>query len=213
MKNNNSLFITFEGLDGCGKTTQAKLLQLYLQLAGIKSIYTKEPGGTEIGNEIRKILLNPDNFTIDIYTELFLLMANRNQHVNELILPALNDGYNVICDRFSESTYIYQGGKNGISDYIIDLVNDIATKNVKDPDITFIIDTDIDMCLSRMKDKNNRLDNFCKENFKYLEQNLYERAIISNRKNMYIIDGNKSIVDVANDIVEIVDNYFKLKKK
>lgn len=132
-------FITFEGPDGSGKTTQVRRLTAYLQDAGFTTAATREPGGTEVAEKIRGILLDPLNRQMTDRTEALLYAASRSQHVEELIQPALADGKIVICDRFTDSTIAYQGfGRKQDLEFLAQ-VNEIATRGLK-PDLTLLLD-------------------------------------------------------------------------
>lgn len=131
-------FITFEGIDGTGKTTQSKLLDSYLKKKGYSVLLVYEPGGTEIGERIRDLLLH-GQAEISSLTELFLYEASRAQLVEEVIKPALNEGKIVICDRFTDATIAYQGYGRGLKKEAIGLLNKKATKGVI-PDLTFCLD-------------------------------------------------------------------------
>jgi dTMP kinase len=145
------LFISFEGIEGSGKTTQARLLYEYLCRKGSDVILTEEPGGTEIGREIRKILLSPRHLNMHPVTELLLYNASRCQHLNEIIIPALRSSRIVITDRFTDSTYAYQGWGRSIDMDIIDGLDRISTGNIR-PDITFLIDIDVETGLRRNRE-------------------------------------------------------------
>ena len=138
MKNKKYVFITIEGCEGCGKTTQSKLLKEYLESKGLAVILTREPGGSDVAEQIRNILLNPKN-TIYPFCELMLYEAARIQHLQEVIKPNLEKGYVVICDRFTDSTLAYQGYARGIDRDIIVKLNNIATEGIK-PDLTIYLD-------------------------------------------------------------------------
>ena len=136
---NNSLFITFEGIDGCGKSTQVKMLMDRLDGKNIESLLVREPGGTRISEEIREVLLMNRNDTMAKRTEALLMTASRAQLTKEVIIPKLEAGTWVIADRFKDSTLAYQGGGRGLDlNYLIQL-NEFATYEL-DPDITFFID-------------------------------------------------------------------------
>ena len=136
---NNSLFITFEGIDGCGKSTQVKMLMDRLDGKNIESLLVREPGGTRISEEIREVLLMNRNDTMAKRTEALLMTASRAQLTKEVIIPKLETGTWVIADRFKDSTLAYQGGGRGLDlNYLIQL-NEFATYEL-DPDITFFID-------------------------------------------------------------------------
>lgn len=135
------IFITFEGIEGCGKTTHAKLLCDYLIDKGYPSIYTREPGGTKLGEEVRRILLNPQNVNISDETELFLFEACRSQIVEEVISPALKKKMIVICDRFTDATLSYQSFGGGLDIKVVETLNKIASKELT-PDLTILLDVD-----------------------------------------------------------------------
>lgn len=132
-------FITFEGGEGCGKSTQAKLLYQKLEQHNIHSLLTQEPGGTPLGNKIRSVLKVKRDFTISPLSELFLFAACRGQLIHDVIDPALHSGKVVVCDRFSDSTVVYQGLARGLDLPLIDSVNFIATGGLK-PDVTILLD-------------------------------------------------------------------------
>ena len=144
-------FVTFEGGDGCGKTTQSLLIVKKLKGLGFDVVHTREPGGTMVAEALRKILLNPENNIAPI-TELLLYEACRAQHTNELILPALKDGKFVICERYTDATVAYQGFGRGLDRKIISQLNSIATSGLV-PDITILFDFDIGKGLSRANDR------------------------------------------------------------
>jgi dTMP kinase len=147
------LFITFEGIEGCGKTTQVKRFVKRLKGLGISLITTLEPGGTRIGEDIRKILLDSRNKNLSPLTELILYAADRAQHVEELIKPALDEGKWVICDRFFDATVVYQGIARGQDMELIGILNEEATQGIQ-PDITFLLDCPVDMGLNRALERN-----------------------------------------------------------
>ncbi|NNG07208.1 MAG: dTMP kinase [Desulfobacteraceae bacterium] len=147
------MFITFEGIEGCGKTTQVKRFAKRLKGLGISLITTLEPGGTRIGKDIRKILLDSRNRNLSPLTELFLYAADRAQHVEELIKPALDEGKWVICDRFFDATVAYQGIARGQDMELIGILNEEATQGIQ-PDITFLLDCPVHMGLNRALERN-----------------------------------------------------------
>jgi dTMP kinase len=145
-----STFVTFEGPEGSGKTTQAKRLKKALEKRGLDVLLTREPGGTDIGDAIRDILLNPDHSHMDPLTELFLYEANRSQHVTEVIQPALDDDKIVLCDRYSDASLIYQGVARGIGTDTVHQLNELATRSLK-PDLTIILDVNTKDGLDRAR--------------------------------------------------------------
>ena len=144
------LFITFEGIEGCGKTTQAELLADYFQQQGREVLLTREPGGPKISESIRKILLSKDNFEMLPETEMLLYMASRSQHTGEWIIPAIESGKDVISDRYYDSSIAYQGAARKIERNIIDIIIKYATFGLR-PDLTFLIDLPTEKGLSRLK--------------------------------------------------------------
>jgi dTMP kinase len=149
-------FITFEGIDGSGKTTQFRMLGSWLRDRGKEAIETVEPGGTAIGRQIRKILLDPANAGIQPRAELLLYFASRAQNVDEVIRPALDAGRIVLCDRFTDSTLVYQGSGRGIDTSVVLDLDRIACRGLK-PDVTFLIDIDLETSLTRAKRRNDRV--------------------------------------------------------
>lgn len=133
------VFITFEGPDGAGKSTQIKKFAAYLEKRGHQVQLTREPGGTPLGDRVRKVVLDPAAGVVDDRTETLLYLASRAQHVAELIIPALAAGKVVVCDRFSDSTLAYQGIARGLGLDKIDQLNEFATGGLQ-PDLTFLLD-------------------------------------------------------------------------
>jgi dTMP kinase len=151
-------FITFEGIDGCGKTTQLRLLAESLRAEGRDIVETVEPGGTEIGRLIRKILLDPASKEITPRAELLLYFASRAQNVEQVIRPALARGAIVLCDRFTDSTLCYQGCGRGLDTQTILDLDQIACAGVQ-PDLTILIDIDVATSQERARRRNERTAN------------------------------------------------------
>ncbi len=147
-------FITFEGIEGSGKSTQIVLLANYLKSSGNRVLLTREPGGTPIGDQIRKILLDPANKALDSSAELLLYAASRAQHLSEVILPALEAGLIVLCDRFSDATLAYQGYGRGLNRETIQELDWIVTSGMR-PNLTLLFDIDAATGLSRAQGRNN----------------------------------------------------------
>ncbi|MGD9416287.1 MAG: dTMP kinase [Desulfobacterales bacterium] len=133
------MFITLEGIEGSGKTTQIDRLADFLAQNGIKCVITRQPGGTVIGESIRSILLNPENDTLAPMTELLLYLADRAQHINEVIKPALATGQTVVCDRYFDATVVYQGFARGLSVQLLKDLHQLLFDNLK-PDVTLLLD-------------------------------------------------------------------------
>ena len=152
-----SLFITFEGGEGCGKSTQSRLLKEKLEQQNIPVVLTHEPGGTSLGTEIRKLLKRKRSSTISPQAELFLFAASRVQLVTELIRPALEETKVVICDRFTDSTLVYQGYGRGLDLTIVETVNNMATEHLK-PDLTILLDMSPELGLARKQSLKDRFE-------------------------------------------------------
>lgn len=148
-----SLFITFEGVEGSGKTTQIQRLKRYLTRKGFLCKVTREPGGTPISEKIRKILLDPDHRDLIPLSELFLYEAARAQHIHEVITPLLKRGVVVLCDRFSDATLAYQGYGRKLDQNLIRKLNRLASRGIK-PDLTFLLDCPSDLGLKRALQRN-----------------------------------------------------------
>jgi dTMP kinase len=143
-------FITFEGSEGCGKSTQVQRLATRLDQAGIRSLVTREPGGTAIGEKIRHLLqFAPESFAMAPETEVLLFEASRAQLVRETIQPALEEGTAVLCDRFFDSTTVYQGVARKLSPEMVESLNAFAVGHVR-PDVTFILEIDVETARARM---------------------------------------------------------------
>lgn len=204
------ILITFEGIEGCGKTTQAQLLYEYLKSRGIPCLLVYEPGGTKIGEKIRKILLDETNVEMAPKTELFLYLAARVQLIKEVILPALQEGKIVICDRFSDSTLAYQGGGRNLGLEKVNQINKYATDKLK-PDFTILIDIPISLSQKRMeKEKRDRLE---KENEEFHKRVRDTYLFLAKRrpKRIKIFEGNKSIEDLHLEIRTKVINFLTKK--
>ena len=155
-----SRFITFEGIDGSGKSTQARLLADYLSGKGTKVFFTKEPGEGKLGEAIRNEILDRRDIHIEPYAELCLFCADRAQHVRELILPKLKDGYTVICDRYYDSTLAYQGSGRELDPELVFRMAMASSLGVE-PDITFFLSIPVEQALLRLKDRGkerNKMD-------------------------------------------------------
>jgi dTMP kinase len=142
------MFITLEGIEGSGKTTQARHIVELLQSRGHDCVLTREPGGTKIGEKIRAILLDPMSKKMDPLTELLLYNADRAQHIKELIDPLLSDGKTIICDRYYDATIVYQGFARGLDIGLINKLHKLISKDLK-PDLTILLDLPTEMGLSR----------------------------------------------------------------
>jgi dTMP kinase len=196
------MFITFEGPDGSGKTTQSKLLYAELQRQGRDALWTCEPGGTESGQKIRALLLDDSSIQLAPLAELFLFAADRAQHVEEVIRPALAQGKIVICDRYIDSTTAYQAGGRGFSaDFIARLNQDSAGGLL--PNITFLIDILSEIGLQRAT--NTKADKFEQESLDFHRRvRKTYLHIAENDQRFCILDGNRAKEAIFADILAAV---------
>ncbi len=205
------MFITFEGIDGCGKTTQISMFEAILKERGISYAVTMEPGGTKIGEAIRKILLDVNNAHIDPLTELFLYEADRAQHIREVIKPAIEAERWVICDRYFDATMVYQGIALGRQEELIEQLNHKVASGFK-PDMTFLLDCPAEVGLERIekRDKTDKKkDRFEIESIDFHIKIRYGYLALANKyKNrIKIIDATLPEDKVAQKIKEIIDPY------
>ena len=198
------LFISFEGIDGCGKSTQINLLAKYFTKQKKSFVKTEEPGGTEGSNEIRKMLLKENNFRWSVETETLLFMAARNDHVEKVIRPAIKDNKIVICDRFIDSTTVYQGMR---SPQAQELSNSLSKLIALIPDITFLIDMDPELSLNRALHREIKEDRF--ENYGVDFQHKLRKSFLDlahrEGERIQIIDGDKAPQEIAAQIIEMVN--------
>jgi len=193
------MFITFEGPDGSGKTTQARMLVEYLQARGYPVIYTREPGGTEISEQIREVILSTRNLAMQNETEVLLFSAARAQIVAELIRPALAAGKIVVCDRYADSTLAYQGYGLGLDLEALRAITKFATRGLV-PDLTFYIDVPVQVGLERRhQGETNRLDQKDVEYHARVREGYLELAKAEPAR-FVVIDGKESIEEVQDKI-------------
>ena len=195
------LFITFEGGDGCGKTTQIKLLDEYLRNKGYKTLLTREPGSKGLGVKLREILLNYDG-EVSPTCESFLFLADRAQHVDCIIKPALEEGVIVLCDRHTDSTVAYQGYGRGLDLEQIHSLNKIATSGLK-PDLTIVLDVDVETSQKRVGSEKDRMESAGIEFFQKVRQGFLEIAKQEPQR-VKVVDSTQSIEEIHKQILELV---------
>jgi dTMP kinase len=217
MEQSLSLFITFEGVEGSGKTTQIQRLKKYLTQKGIPCKVTREPGGCPIGEKVRKILLNPDHREMVPTTELLLYEAARAQHVKEVIKPFLKKGGVILCDRFSDATLAYQGYGRRIDLKWIERLNHLSSQGIR-PDVTFLLDCPSDVGLNRALQRNRTLKQEREERFEREEIPFHQRvrkgylAIAKKEpRRVKVIDTREGEERVFEKIRKIVDNLIEKK--
>ncbi len=197
-------FITFEGSEGCGKSTQSRLLYKYLKGKGYNAIYLREPGGTKISERIRKILLDPKNH-ISLATEMLLYMAARAEVVNKIINPAITQGKIVICDRFLDSTIAYQGFGLGIDINFIKKIGNFVTGGIK-PDLTILLDLSVKKGLRYRKLKKDRIE---RRSLSYhiRVRNGYLKLVASDPKRIKIVKVERDKTKTQSKIRELIERY------
>ena len=195
------LFITFEGGDGCGKTTQIKLLDEYLKGKGYKTLLTREPGSIGLGEKVREILLNYDG-EVSPVCESFLFLADRAQHIEKIIKPALNDGIVILCDRHTDSSVAYQGYGRGLDVDRIKMLNNIATSGLK-PDLTIVLDVDVETSQKRVGSEKDRMESAGMEFFERVRQGYLEIAK-QEPERVKVVDSTQTIEEIHKEILELV---------
>lgn len=204
-------FITFEGGEGSGKTSAIHSLSEYLESKGYEVLVTREPGGINIAEQIRQVILNKDNVEMDQLTEAFLFAASRRQHLIEKVVPALEQGKIVLCDRFVDSSVVYQGYARGIGMEKVSQINEIVINGYM-PHLTLFFDVKPETGMKRILEnlrKVNRLDLETKE----FHQMVYDGYHMLAEKNdrIQLVDGEKSKEDVFKQTVEIVEGFLNAK--
>lgn len=198
---NKGLFITFEGADGCGKTTQMKLLAEYLKKNGKEIVVTREPGAKGLGEKIREILLNYEGEVSD-RCESFLFLADRAQNIDIIVNPAVNSGKIVLCDRHIDSSAAYQGYGRGLNLDRINMLNNLAT-NGKKPDLTFVFDIDTETSMQRVGKEKDRMESTGKEFHNRVRLGYLEIAK-QEPERIKVLDATKSIEEIHNQVIEIL---------
>ena len=202
---NRGLFITFEGADGCGKSTQLNLLAEYLTKKGFEVVVTREPGAKGLGEKIREILLNYDDIVSD-RCESFLFLADRAQHIDMIVNPAVEAGKIVLCDRHTDSTVAYQGyGRQLPLDRII-MLNEMAV-NGRHPDLTFVFDIDVETSMKRVGDDKDRMESAGKEFHNRVRYGYLEIAK-QEPKRVKVLDATKTIDEISKLVIDLFEQNF-----
>lgn len=199
---NKGYFITFEGVDGCGKTTQMRLLTEYLTNKGYEVVLTREPGGKGLGEKIREILLNY-NGEVASEAEAFLFLADRAQNIEQIVKPAIAKGKIVLCDRHTDSTIAYQGYGRGVDIEKLTMLNNLATGNMK-PDLTIVFDIDIETSMSRVGNEKDRMESAGIEFFNKVRHGYLEIAK-QEPERVKVIDSSRDIASIHMDSVELFE--------
>ena len=202
---NNGKFITIDGVEGAGKSTQIELICSYLHRKGIEVVRTREPGGTDIGEKIRSVLLDVDNKEMHSDTELLLMFSSRNELIQNKIIPALNDGKWVVSDRFTDASFAYQGGGRMLSlDRIAKLENWVLGSFK--PDLTFLLDISVEIGMTRVEARN------AKDRIEQEERAFFERvrSVFIERSKIYpdrikLINAERSVDEIQTQIQSIIE--------
>lgn len=220
MATHRGRFITFEGLDGCGKSTQLEKLAAVLRAQGLKVVVTREPGGTETGEKIRKLLLDTATSALSPMAELALMFASRAQHIKEVIRPALGEGKIVLCDRFTDSTEAYQGGGRKLGSEPVLELHRILCGDLQ-PELTLLMDSDVAHSVERARRRNrsrgreqNDEGRFEQENRAFFGRvrNAYLELAAREKQRVVVVDARGAIADTHNKILEVVRRKLRLAK-
>jgi dTMP kinase len=212
------VFISFEGIEGCGKTTQVEHLARLLTLRRIPHVVTREPGGTQLGQMIRRILLDPANTEMEALTELFLYAADRAQHTARVIRPALAAGQWIICDRFVDATAAYQGYGRGQDLDMISRLNKLATRGLR-PELTLLLDCPVEIGLERARrrvlatarqDREDRFEQQAHAFHQRVREGYLDLAS-SNSERIKVLDGTLDEKTLHEKIVALLTPYLKEK--
>lgn len=213
VENRRGLFITVEGGEGVGKSTNLAFIADYLREAGIELVQTREPGGTPLAEEIRELLLAPRQEAVGSLTELLLMFAARAQHLEKLVTPALERGCWVLCDRFTDATYAYQGGGRGVDTGQIAALEALVQGAFR-PDITLLLDMPVAAGLARASAR-GELDRFEQEELAFFER---VRAAYRQRAATYpgqyrVVDASASLEEVQQEIQAVLDDLLRERGK
>ncbi len=200
-------FITLEGIEGVGKTTHLAFIADYLEARQYPVLITREPGGTKAGEAVREILLHGKEIRIDAMTELLLMFAARAQHLQEVVIPALAEGKIVLCDRFTDASYAYQGGGRGIAQADIRILEQLVQQELQ-PNLTLLFDASVQTGLSRAK-KRSEADRFESETIAFFErvrQTYLERSR-NKPDRIKIINAEQTLPAVEQDIIRLMESF------
>ncbi|HEX7031117.1 MAG TPA: dTMP kinase [Gammaproteobacteria bacterium] len=197
----SGVFITVEGVEGAGKTTQLACLRDFLEAAGKRVVMTREPGGTPFAEAVRELLLAPREEKVAADAELLLMFAARAAHLEERIRPALARGKWVVCDRFTDATYAYQGGGRGVPHERIRVLEDFVQRGLR-PDMTLFLDAPVDIGLARARGRDETPDRFEREDVAFFERvrQVYHDRVAAEPGRFTVIDAARSVDEVRRDV-------------
>ena len=202
-------FITIEGTEGAGKSTNLSSIEKVLNDFDISYIVTREPGGTAVGEELRSVLLKNESINISGQTELLLMFASRMQHINDLIKPALKLNKWVICDRFTDASYAYQGYGRQLNLSFISSLENLVHPDVQ-PDLTLILDVPVNIAMGRVHNRGN-LDRFEQEDVAFFNRVRagYKEIAKNNIDRCREIDASKNLAEVQAEVMQIIRDFCK----
>ena len=211
MDKNKGLFITFEGIEGAGKTTAIKIVEYYLLLHNKEIVATREPGGTEIAEAIRQLLLDYYEEKMAEKTEILLMFASRAQHVAQIIRPALIEGKTVLCDRFTDASFAYQGGGRGIDEEQIAILEKWTHGDMQ-PDLTILLDVLPEKGLARARERGEQPDRIELEQLHFFTRvrEAYLQRAEDNKNRYKIIDANVSLPEMEQSLIALMNEIFHL---
>ena len=198
-------FISIEGVEGAGKSTQVSFIQDYLTSLGKIVVVTREPGGTELSEKIRNLLLDPSSNSMANDTELLLMFASRAEHVSQVINPALHRGDWVLCDRFLDATYAYQGGGRGIERQRIQQIADWTLRGLI-PDLTLLFDLPVELGLERVLERKEDMDRFEQEKIDFFQKirKSYLKSAKAEPNRIKILDASLSIIKIQEQLTQLI---------
>jgi len=208
----NGKFISIEGIEGAGKSTQLTFIENYLKQQGINVIVTREPGGTALGEQIRELLLSPRDDGMAVDTELLLMFAARAEHIEQVIKPAIQRGDWVISDRFVDATFAYQGGGRGISTERIKQISDWTLRDLQ-TDVTFLFDLPVELGQQRVISRKGDIDRFEQEKADFFQKirDCYLQRSQQEPQRIKVIDASKSINDIEIQLSTILDQLISVQ--
>ena len=210
MAGNRGMFITLEGMDGAGKSTHIQTIESILDAKGIQHCTTREPGGTTLGERIREVLLHANDTPISHDAELLLIFAARTQHIEEVIQPNLNTGTWIICDRFTDATYAYQGGGRGITNDRIAAIEQWVQGELR-PDLTLLFDLSLQTGLDRAGKRDEEADRFELENNEYKNRvrDYYLTAQKREPDRIKLVNAEQSLSDVTEQVEQTISTFIE----
>ncbi|WP_118833557.1 dTMP kinase [Neisseria meningitidis] len=200
-------FITLDGIDGAGKSTNLAVIKAWFERRGLPVLFTREPGGTPVGEALREILLNPET-KAGLRAETLMMFAARMQHIEEVILPALSDGIHVVSDRFTDATFAYQGGGRGMPSEDIEILEHWVQGGLK-PDLTLLLDVPLEVSMARIGQTREK-DRFEQEqaDFFMRVRGVYLDRAAACPERYAAIDSNRNLDEVRNSIEKVLDGHF-----